>query len=317
MGMVIVSVSLDGLTEFLALAVLHPCSKSCGFAWANSLHAKCSFKALLHLTLTIHHELFRCNCQVAKRDDAVTKIVAAVAFAMGVAAVVAMAMAMVITVAFIIVAMDNGRRFDQIPLELRCAPILVFIRILLAVNDDVAVQDLLLDIDVQLVLTVFSPVDNDRLTFLINGPVRITWNGGAHEVIVTISSELNREATIWALELPLCAITVSKEQLLDRGQSSKVKSFSPILRVWNSMALQVFSLIDRENISSEFFPVDEKLTIKNVPSRIDLVLCTVEVASWPEANLHLSLGPIHVVPADDICLRRANHLLLVISTHGC
>mmetsp|Transcript_134904 Transcript_134904/g.234513 ORF Transcript_134904/g.234513 Transcript_134904/m.234513 type:complete len:248 (-) Transcript_134904:301-1044(-) len=241
------TVSLNWIAEFPALTVLQPCFESCGLAWANSLYAKRGFKALIDLTLTIHHKLFTCNGKVANPDDAVAFIVAAMAFAMAVAfaVAVAVAMAVAVTVAVIVFSMDNGRRFDQVPFKLTCSPILLFIRILLTRNDDVTVQDLFLEINVQLELTILSPVNEDSLPFLIYRPMRIAGNRGAHKVIVAITPELNREFTLRALEIPFCAFTVSIEHFLDRAQSPEVKSLSPILRVrfifWKSITLQVFS----------------------------------------------------------------------------
>merc|ERR1719324_1891309 len=101
--------SLNWITNFPALTVLHPCSCWHRLAWANSLDAKLSLEALIELTVTIDHELFTCNGNVAKTDDTATVIVAfAVAFA---------------------VAGWCSLRCHQIPFEHHCARILVFISI--------------------------------------------------------------------------------------------------------------------------------------------------------------------------------------------
>mmetsp|Transcript_10717 Transcript_10717/g.11987 ORF Transcript_10717/g.11987 Transcript_10717/m.11987 type:complete len:242 (+) Transcript_10717:408-1133(+) len=233
MEMVFMTVSLNRVADSLALAVLHPRGESGSLAWASSLYAKRSFKALVDLALTIDHELFICDGKVAQGDDAIAVIVTfAMTFAMAVAVAVCVAMSVaVITMAFIITVMHNGLRFEQILFEHRCARILVFIRILDAVTNVVAVHGLVLDINVQLILAMLSAINDDRLPFLIQRPMRIAWMHAAYAVILAIASELNRGGTLWVLELPFRACTVSKEQLLDRAQSPEVKSLSPPLRV--------------------------------------------------------------------------------------
>merc|ERR1719324_488242 len=95
--------SLNWITNFPALTVLHPCSCWHRLAWANSLDAKLSLEALIELTVTIDHELFTCNGNVAKTNDAATVIVAfAVAFAVAVGVAVAVAMAVGMAVASLV-----------------------------------------------------------------------------------------------------------------------------------------------------------------------------------------------------------------------
>merc|ERR550532_3975330 len=92
-------------------------------------------------------------------------------------------------------AMVEGRRIDQIPPELRFAPILVFIGIFHTVSNMVAVQGLVLDIDVQLVLALvlLSPFDGDSLSFLIQRPVCFARMRFAHKVVVAITPEFTGE----------------------------------------------------------------------------------------------------------------------------
>mmetsp|Transcript_9602 Transcript_9602/g.30546 ORF Transcript_9602/g.30546 Transcript_9602/m.30546 type:complete len:413 (-) Transcript_9602:292-1530(-) len=242
---VVVAVCLDRLADALALGVLHPRGEARSSARSDPLHAERGREALVDLALTVDHEPLACNSQVAKRDDAAAVIVPlAVAFA--VAVCVAFAVAVAMAVAAAIAVMGDGLRVDQVPHELRLAPILVLIGILDALTNVVAVHGLALDIDVQLILAVFSPVYDDSLPLLVQRPMRIARRRVAYKVVFAVTPELNSDVAVRVLEIPLCAFAVSKEQLLDRGQSPKVERLSPLLpfRLVKAVALQVLAFED-------------------------------------------------------------------------
>mmetsp|Transcript_9604 Transcript_9604/g.30555 ORF Transcript_9604/g.30555 Transcript_9604/m.30555 type:complete len:415 (-) Transcript_9604:292-1536(-) len=244
---VVVAVCLDRLADALALGVLHPRGEARSSARSDPLHAERGREALVDLALTVDHEPLACNGQVAKRDDAAAVIVPlAVAFAVAVGMAFAVAVAMAVAVVVAIAVMGDGLRVDQIPHKLRLAPILVLIGILDALTNVVAVHGLALDIDVQLILAVFSPVYDDSLPLLVQRPMRIARRRVAYKVVFAVTPELNSDVAVRVLEIPLCAFAVSKEQLLDRGQSPKVERLSPLLpfRLVKAVALQVLAFED-------------------------------------------------------------------------